>query len=187
MLQNVSAKRDNKKVTNRDFARILCVSFLPYFGGGVNQYDNAFNSSMLAPTGVASLYCVRGTGTNRAKIVWQYVSNATGDPRTRGLDKNHMASWHCIVIKSIGVEYDSEKIYSKLKINTGEMKMILNVNLCASWMKKATHKEREFPSTWGLFFLNPKAESFGSSTGGWFHKIVIFTPKPELFNDSGLG
>jgi hypothetical protein len=186
MFQNVSMNRTNKKVTLLDFQYISAVAFLPYFGGGTDQYGGTSPGSYKKPGGVMTLHYIKGVGTNRAKPIWMVLTSWATDPINRGTalvtwgtDK----SWHSLLAKnsiSISYECDSDKIIKGLKIKTGEVKMIIDVNLCASWMPDMNNKIQVPPKIWGLLFISPKAET----SMGWFHHLLVFTPKPGLFDET---
>ncbi|MDR0580651.1 MAG: hypothetical protein LBG04_00850 [Holosporaceae bacterium] len=89
-----------------------------------------------------------------------------------------------MIANNIGTEYAASAIYKNLTIEEDEIKMIIDVNFCASWWSGASRKRKEQPSTWGLLVYNPEAETYASTTGGWFHHIIVFTPKPGLFDET---
>jgi hypothetical protein len=187
MFQNVSQARGNKKITLQDYKYISCSAFLPYYGGGTRQYGN--NSENYAvPTPQMSLCYLKGTGINKVKMIWAVVSCWGFPPPSRGSDTIRAGA----VVQDYAMaprvytntEYDAGYVCKDLKLNAGEVKMMVDVYLNASWCPRMSGKRRVPPGLWGLLLCSPEAESWGSNTGGWFHYKIIFTPKPGLFSES---
>jgi hypothetical protein len=173
MFQNVSAGRIDKKVKIQDLKYISCVLFHPYFIG-VGHYTGA--SSNNSCFGHILLCYVKGVGENRAVMKWQALNNFGQVPPARQsivVKSGHAYNYVTVLNGDIGTEYNASSIYKDLKIKNGEVKMILDVML---W----TDSKPKSASFWGFYVFNPKKDR----TSGYFHSVVIFTPKPGLFDEN---
>jgi hypothetical protein len=188
MFQNVSQKRGNKKITLQDYKYISCSAFLPYYGGGTRQYGSNAGGSYAIPTPQLSLCYLKGVGVNKVKMVWAVISSWGLPPPSRGCDICGAGTVVPDYVMAPRVYtdavYDANDICEDLEINDGEVKMMVDVYLNASWCPGMSGKRRVSPDLWGLLICNPEAESWGSKTGGWFHYKIIFTPKPGLFSET---
>jgi hypothetical protein len=186
MFQNVSQKRG--KITMQDYKYISCSAFLPYYGGGMRQYGKDSLKSYAIPTPQMSLCYLKGTGINKVKMIWAIISTWGYPPPLRMSSlKQAGEGIHDFVMTPLtytDVEYDASHICKDLKINAGEVKMMVDVYLNASWCPEMFGKRRVLPDLWGLLICNPEAESWGSNMGGWFHYKIIFTPNPGLFDET---
>ncbi|MDR1235732.1 MAG: hypothetical protein LBJ96_01875 [Holosporaceae bacterium] len=188
MFQNISLGRPNKRITLQDYKYISCSAFLPYYGGGTQQYGGLKLESYAISTPQMSLCYLKGTGINKVKMIWAVVSNWGQPPPSRQIGTMRAgASIHDhIMLPRVytDTEYDASYICEDLKINAGEVKMMVDVYLNASWCPGGMFgKRRVSPGLWGLLVCSPEAESWGSNMGGWFHYKIIFTPKLGLFDE----
>jgi hypothetical protein len=111
--------------------------------------------------------CVTGTsaGGNAAKINW-WVYNAFGNPEAEITSGGtSQLSDKSILTGAVG----GNITYNGLSISAEETKIILDVYLCTDGPASSKF--------WGLYFLNPKPET----TNGYFHTVMVFTPKYGLF------
>ena len=188
MFQSVSQGRANPKVTLQDFKHISCAAFLPYFGGGIDQYAPGTGSHK-RPAGVMVLHYIKGVGLNRAKIVWTVFQDYADAPPNRkataatsGTPCPHHSLIHYNGI-SIGTIYDSDKILPNLKIKENEVRMVVDVNLAAFFCNGMYGRKNVPASFWGMLIIAPKMQSwYPDRMGGQFHHFAIFTPKPGLFD-----
>ena len=83
-------------------------------------------------------------------------------------------------------EVPPSEIYSGLKINPGEVKIIVDSCLYRN-SDRMTTLEGTFPShkeAFGFYLLNPKHVDESSKSHYFFHSVIIFTPKPGLFSET---
>jgi hypothetical protein len=185
MLQNISRNKEDKKITLQDYKYISATSFLPYYGGGTKQYGT-HTRNYQKPCGQMSVCYIKGTGNNKAKMVWAVVSSWGCAPPLRGYDvfTSGKIPAHINVAQTIvGQEMNSKSIYKDLEIQDGEVKIMIDAYLNASWCPGMSG-DRAKPYLFGLLIHSPKAQSYGSNTGGWFHHYIIFTPNPGLFDET---
>ncbi|MBE6447295.1 MAG: hypothetical protein E7015_02290 [Alphaproteobacteria bacterium] len=187
MLQNISQLRSDKKITRKDYDYISAAAFLSYDGGNLDHFGSYSSENIIIPAVQMSIYYLKGCENNTAKIMWACIpfgapvpTQSRGEIVTSGTIKQWVngAQW------KIGQEYDVQHLHPQLNIKKDEVKILLDLYLNSSWCYGTTNKDKEHPSTWGLFLHNPKATSFGSNTGGWFHTYIIFAPRPGLFNET---
>ncbi|MDR0632256.1 MAG: hypothetical protein LBF54_03400 [Holosporaceae bacterium] len=174
MIQNVSS---SNKVTKRHIIDISYTAAMPL---GVNNM-------------VTALFCIQGTGTNIAKIMWVAYQCGFNPPQSRSFailtSGASLASYGWIngwskfsTNLKVGVEYPSNQIYEELKINSGETKMACYTALYTGGNAVSTSALKMF------LVLDIKAD-FTGFTGGqkqsiFFPATVIFTPKPGLFSET---
>jgi hypothetical protein len=121
---------------------------------------------------------VKGVGENRAIMKWWALNYWGAAPPSRSSiceKSGHHYDYVTILNGNIGVEYDASYIYKDLKIKNGEVKMILDVMLYTDGKLKSA-------GFFGFYVFTPKKDR----TSGYFHSVVIFTPKPGLFDEDTL-
>jgi hypothetical protein len=90
---------------------------------------------------------------------------------SKSAKSGHTYNYITVLNGDIDTEYDAASIHKDLKIKNGEVKMILDVML---W---STTKIADYV---GFYVFKPKKDR----TNGYFHSVVIFTPKPGLFDEN---
>ncbi|MDR2782037.1 MAG: hypothetical protein LBB21_06345 [Holosporaceae bacterium] len=183
MLQNVSANRANKRITKSDIIRIACVAFLPHFGGGTLQYANG--NIVKKYSSVMALFCIQGTGNNKGKMTWSmYQSGISGVANGFGVFNSGKHNYWAEFAKGLtfGAEYDLDVIHKGLKIEAGEIKIVVNVAIYIDTRFRFSSGVyiKPTPSLWGFFIFNPKTGSLDNMQE-YFHCNVVFTPRPGLF------
>jgi hypothetical protein len=184
MIQN-----NNRKVTLKDITNISCAAFVPYFGGGEKQYATA--NTVYGHSSVVTLFYIKGTGTNTAKIMWYVGQSGLGNPKNRSFWKKTsgtVAGWTRFAVGlPINTEHSVELIKKGLTINNEEVKMILvsYLYIDESFLMPNKINIKSTPSLWGFLTLDPKADRVNGSQRSYFEAIVVFSPKPGLFDDSG--
>ncbi|MDR2780892.1 MAG: hypothetical protein LBB21_00290 [Holosporaceae bacterium] len=187
MIQNVSAERTDKKVTKRDLVRIACAAFLPHFGGGTLQYSNGWVVKKYSS--VMALFYIQGTGNNKGKIMWiMYQNGISGTANGILIQSSGVINGWAVFARDLtcGVEYDLDVIHKGLKINAGDIKIVVNaaVYIDIKYVFSNGVNIKSTPSLWGFFILIPKTES--PSVGQeYFYCNMEFTPNFALFNEKG--
>jgi len=185
MIQNISKTRsaDKRKITKEDLARIHCLAWQTVYPGTTMFYTNS--SYPFGHVPYTHLYYVRGEEEGKASCVFRlyiYNGNVTkpADIISLGmldvLKNNHTASKIRFLTNT-----EPSNIYPTLKINKGEKKIIVETLMLrrTTWTNGAAEK-----STVGLHLVNPPM----TKSSDWrymFHSVVIFTPKPGLFDENG--
>ena len=179
MLQTVS---QGQPITGDHYARSIYAAFLAYFGGGIRQYKSddghAENQNYYCfPHPV--LFCVVGLGNGKAKIawlmhpMWYKLPNDYNEPyvRYQASDKTHKT--FSLIKTSIDTETNAIDIWPSLHIEKDQVKMILEVELFFS-----EPHQQNFLKNLKFLLFRPKL----SAECSFFNTIVVFTPKPGLFN-----
>jgi hypothetical protein len=187
MFQNISAKRENKKITSNDIRRIAHTVSLPYFRGiEMLPIGDCYPRGMIF---VMVILYVKGFGNNTAKVVW--TEQGSLYEYTDSIDKiqcwpNHYDS-PCIsnTYYTIGRIVNCNSIHPELKINKDEEKVIIYLSFWTSFGLK--YYDRVYVSTanakrlFGFYVLPIKLKS---GSNGLFTASVIFTPKSGLFDEN---
>jgi hypothetical protein len=188
VIQNVSLHRSNKRVTLKDLSYARCFSALPVYPGAslyAISGSGTFAKRYTAGFCLLYLYYIKGTGHNKCKVCWCWDSNfvnTSPNSSTFQFVDSAYNSYSAVFYKS-GDKANSWEIYPSLTIEEGEEKMVLdycywaaNVGVFADGSPAASVPlGRRF----GLYFATPKSPPRGEA---YFHSVVIFTPKPWLFD-----
>ncbi|MDR1334252.1 MAG: hypothetical protein LBJ71_03475 [Holosporaceae bacterium] len=177
ILQNVS---NGQKITQKHICYAMQTAFLTFYPGKTMWGTSRFH----LPLGHFShsfVYCIKGLPGGKASVVWCidfYIDTTSAQIEVCN------GQYGSSAIKYLtGV--DPSQIYNKLEIKEGEMKILLE---CA--MMYGASKDRYFSDgrscaqvsvreAFGFLLRSPKM----LSTNCFFHGIMIFTPKPGLFDE----
>ncbi|MDR2766108.1 MAG: pilus assembly protein [Holosporaceae bacterium] len=192
MIQNLTQKRDDRRITRLDMAYIFSTSMISFFGGGGNIQYGTSNEHPLGYWPSSRLYYIKGVGDNKAKIIWKLQStgplSAPGDPMP---EFSTVADEATTVKGNFNSEIDSSAILPDLTIRDGEVKMIYEVSLCTKsnitnprggiWWT-GDEPPRSF---WGFYLLKPTRTFYDDSSSprvhAYFTRATVFTPSPGLF------
>jgi len=183
MIQNISKTRsaDKRKITKEDLARIHCLAWQTVYPGTTMFYTNSRHPFGHVP--YTHLYYVRGEEEGKASCVFRLAVSNTGVTKpTDFISKvnvykdNHSGSKIRFLTNTL-----PSNIYPTLKINKGEKKIIVETLMMrnTTWTNGAADK-----STVGLHLVNPPMTKYGEFRY-MFRSVVIFTPKPGLFDEDG--
>ncbi|MDR2107564.1 MAG: hypothetical protein LBO73_03550 [Holosporaceae bacterium] len=180
MIQN-----NGKKITKKDLEYIWCAATLPYFGGGILQYQ-ANPSKRIYKRGIVtdySLIYVEGLNNGQAKIIWNVINGWLKEPGnvdiqiyTSGNVRRHYSNL------PINTSVPASRIDPNLSIKSGEYKIILKTSLTSSSTffvseNKTAISDVSLQEIYGFLIYSPKSV-IGTA---YFIETIIFTPKPELF------
>ena len=183
MIQNISQKRDNKRLNKNDFKNITSLAWLTMFPGNTRYNTKA---SLGYSPGIA-LYYVKGLDNGNASCIWRvwssYENSSTPssdlhwDPGTGGY-------------AHLSVKYRTNltpsSIHPMLKISPGDTKIILEVTFIANPNWKNSLGESSNKQKFKLHLLNPRVVAGDKNAfHTLFTSVVIFTPKPGLFDEDG--
>jgi hypothetical protein len=190
MIQDVSVNRANKKITISDVLRISHAWNLIIWPDLKMIHQNAAGKYPLGFYNSLILYCVVGTGDNKCKVMWSmsgqtnkktiptdgYIySNASGSTLTQ-----HVSSLFYSNSARLQREIVSTSLYPNLSIKAGERKIILEI-MCYFPSPPQIQHSRAL----GFWMLNLKpAVNYKNVACSFFNTVVIFTPKPGLFDDT---
>jgi hypothetical protein len=115
---------------------------------------------------------VKGLENEKASVIWCTRWHSANDSPSPG--KISLAGRDSRSLVNTGSNVDPSKIYPDLRIQKGEVKILIEI---------AFHNyEYNIPAkkAFGFFVLNPPK----SGDNIYFNTVVIFTPKPGLFGDT---
>jgi hypothetical protein len=190
MIQNVSQSRTSKKITSNDLRYCISAAFLSFYPG-TTQFAKSYNVFKQPGFACGKIFYVVGNDKGKASVLWamqyqyggggsQYQNISPGTVRIGpyGDDSRY--------ITRVGDNKEPSEICPKLSIKPGETKIIIENFI---YFVKSTSFKLTDNRTWlnispreafGFLILTPKAQ------GGafYFTSIVIFTPKPGLFDET---
>jgi hypothetical protein len=188
MVQNVSQNRDNKKITHNDLRYCISAGFLSFYPG-TKQFPQTYNVFKQPGAVHGRFWYVIGNANGTASVKWtvQYqLVNGSGNttPGTMTIGSATSDSDQRFVTKFKNNVAPSE-VCPQLSIKPGEAKIILENSIyfvvynfkLTNGKNWSQYSPRE---AFGFWLLTPKAQ------GGefYFHSVVIFTPKPGLFDET---
>ena len=187
MLQNISQGRNNKKITRYDCKYVACAAFHPYYGGTLKQYQQ--DDSFL-PAGMMNIYYIEGKENNKAVIRWAVVAHRVMNPMDQNDYSNEVLTTNQSVYNYfnekqfvIGAEYEQKYIHEDLQINVSETKIMLEIFFMGHHCRGGGGQKRLSPRFWGTILYSPPADILdGGNRNSFFHKYLIFTPKPGIFD-----
>lgn len=192
ILQNISQKREgtNKKITLSDIRYATSLAYLSIFPGKTEFLSKSMTSDLgYNPFGF--IFCVQGNFDSTASVLWTkkfhmaYQTELT--PNTVSVDTDNLFRTNVKILSNAS----PSEIYPTLKINPGEIKIIIE---CALFYYQAKgyyftdgrSKSNVSPSqVFGLKIFKltaPVARDGYANKNVFFHSAVIFTPKPGLFD-----
>jgi len=178
MLQNITQKRENKEIKKKDLANIHALSWQTIYPG-----KTLFQKDSVYPAGhnsITSMYYVKGLSDGKASCCWRTWIELKTSP-------NDM-SYTCVANNDTNspinfqTNTDPSNIYPTLKINQGEVKIIVETLIQRN--KTTTYKGISDKEAMGLRLANPVGVT---TSKGWIHmfrSIIIFTPRPGLFSET---
>jgi hypothetical protein len=183
MIQNISQGRADKAITGDDIVNISWSAGLSCYGGRAVSYQVTGIEGI-----VMALLYIKGTGLNKARILWVATHSCSGKPSDRWYSKytsgtvhQWINAWSKFENLTIGADYDPNQMHEDLKIKEGEVKCALLLGIYCT---------QSAPRFWKFWILKPKPDytaysPSSSATQKIFLPVtVIFTPKPGLFGDT---
>jgi hypothetical protein len=178
MLQNISQNSKDKRVTMQDIKRISCAAFLPYFGPGTKQYQGGGGTASIPYGGVVRLRYLEGRSNGIPMVLWEAVCTANTVSKPSDASYSDAAG---------SIPYNRKTdMYPGLSVHEGEARIILEIGFTGTLEEIGNYGSRR---CWGLHALTPgykklEMTHIGGSREIWFHRAIIFSPKPNLFDDS---
>jgi hypothetical protein len=185
MLQEVSQKRENKKITAADLRNVAASAFLAIYPGKT-AYPTSPGKFIYGHFWDCFVHCVKGVN-GKADVLWNkricaHIGTA-GPSNVSVTNFTTVSHWSSLVKYQQNVAPSS--IYKDLTVKNGETKIIVE---CLCYTESANYgftdgRPNNTPQRekFGFWVLNPKANAGG---GAFFNQTVIFTPKPGLFDET---
>jgi hypothetical protein len=191
MIQNISQRRANKRISLNDLRYCVPGAFLSFYPG-TRQFPASYNVFKQPGAWHGKIFYVVGNANGTASVKWalQYQivggsgPNTSPGTMTMGVGNGDSDTRYITRVRS---NVAPSAICPELSIKPGEIKIIIEnfiyferassfilVNDSRTW---ADFSSRE---AFGFLLLTPKVQ------GGefYFDSIVIFTPKPGLFSET---
>jgi hypothetical protein len=190
MLQNVSQNRENKKITLNDIRYVMTGAYQAFYPGttmfSLTSSKPFRHHYCHWPNGF--IHCVKGNGNGTASVLWSVIFY-THDRKTpqmieAGTRVNHYDS----IIRTLK-NVSPEQIYKGLKISGEEIKIMVEcavIRITDSHYELSDGRKMNAISdqeAFGFFMLNPQ-KVVGGSGSVFYNTIVIFTPRPGLFDET---
>lgn len=181
MIQNISKKREDKKLNKNDFKHITSLAWLTMFPG-MTKYAKS-----LGYVPAMMIAYIEGLDNGNAHCCWRvwstYENSTTANSDMHwdiGTDSYHFHTVH------LSNKASPSSIYPSLRVNPGEYKIVLEVALLThpTWKNKAGQSTTK--QKYGFHLVNPRVN--GDRGVADFHlcfnSVVIFTPKKGLFSET---
>ena len=191
ILQNISQKRSNKAITANDIRYAASLAYLSVFPGKT-RFLSKTKTSDLGYNPLGYIYCIKGVSNSKASVLWaRRFHAADGDafaPDTVVFDNNVKRT----NVKNLS-EVSPSDIYPTLKINSGEIKIILECAIHYSQWNQYFFSDGRCnrdvsPSQAfglkGILLSAPVTRDGSANKEIFFSSAVIFTPKPGLFSET---
>jgi hypothetical protein len=181
MLQNISRNGTPEKITLTNIRNIVTGAYLAFYPG-MTMYATGSQCLPLGHFPLGYIYYVIGEDNNTASVIWGvhfHMDNLRAyKVECVGMSASHGYSYVQYLRKQV-----PSKIHPKLVIKPGEVKIIVECVCCYhhtvfSFSDGRLCSNVPAKEAFGFYILSPKAKS----TDGFFNSIVIFTPKPGLFD-----
>ncbi|MBE6447602.1 MAG: hypothetical protein E7015_03940 [Alphaproteobacteria bacterium] len=188
MMQNVSQNRTDKKITKEDLDRIFKASYMTVFS---NPHDVCSKWSGKGWSGSDITYfaplviLVEGTGDNQCKVNWYcwvdimqtYATiNKYAKVTSGGFGSSTAFSLCYKNVGSIGQSRSASDFYPDLKIQKGEIKIIVETNI-------QYDRGKSIKELLGFYLISPsKYPGCTSRQNPYFLNYVIFSPRPGIFD-----
>ena len=193
IIQNISQKRNNKKITANDIKYAVSTAYLSAFPGTsrftsdkVTKYTGELGYNPLG-----YIYCVQGITDSTAKVLWAkrfHMAGKTYTPNKVVVDDNYNRS----NIK-ISSNVSPSEIYPLLRIEKDQIKIIIECAIHYAQGSGYSFADGRLTANVSpahafglrLYKLAPPVTRDGATNDAiYFHSAVIFTPNPELFNET---
>ena len=196
MMQNVSINRSDRLLTKADLNHIRLTAFLSYFPGttGLSMTDDG-KTYAKGMFGFFNMWYLKGIGNNKAQVKWVRSVNWSRLNYDSTISVYANKEWSDLPqlhsAKESNAEIDVSEIRQGLRIEKEEVKMILEISLFVGgpggadfYYPDGTNVYDVFRrKRFGLFLADPPNPADATRT--IFNQVLIFSPRPGIFNDEG--
>ncbi len=197
IIQNISQKRENKKITVNDLKYTVALAYQTIYPGKTMFWQGSGNHFVHIPHPI--IYYVKGNNDGTATTVWgkPFWTNDSPVTSPATIKTEAQTSSHDISLINMGTNLQPSQIYQTLKINPGEVKIIVEAIIFFKTTDKDTSGKSGYTArdVFGCRSVSPKLwfnknssythiDAAGGLRGGYFNSVVIFTPKPGLFDET---
>ena len=196
IIQNISQKRSASdstklKISVPDIKYAASLAFLSmYPGKTMYRIGTSGSRHELSHSPRLNIFYVKGLPGGKASCKWnmRLASDPASDPVSWNRAVNSVDPSHSSVNMPADATTPSD-IYPTLKIGENDEKIIVEVNLfnAISTMNENNYVETDKQATlakkaFNCRLVTPKPLKTGVTQGWYFSSVVIFTPKPGLFD-----
>jgi hypothetical protein len=169
ILQNMSQNRINKKISIADIKFAMIAAYNTVYPAA-SMFLTAQNKRIYGHFPIGFVVYVKGKADGNADVLWrmQYNFESNSSPQgnaNTGLRPASMTASDAASSIKYLTNSPAHLICKDLKINEGEIKILVECSIVAGWSV--------------FWILRPPM--FASSC---FTRVVIFTPKPGLFDEN---
>lgn len=188
LLQNISQKRANKAITKTDMRHVAALAFLSIYPG-TTMFHNG-KGHVLIHNPELLLHCVKGEDGGKARSLWIGFVNSESagntSPNTLYGDALVMQNYKGSLVTDKTSAVSPTTIYKDLKISSGEIKILVETaTFYATSYKDANGNSTTLNQAYNLRFSHGKLNAYANGQYFVGSNVVIFTPKPGLFNETG--
>ncbi|MDR1982449.1 MAG: hypothetical protein LBQ08_01460 [Holosporaceae bacterium] len=187
ILQNVSKNRTNKRITWNDMKYALIQGGMTFYpetsvfcigGERTHIYGHCLSTFV---------HCVKGLEDGKASVLWQIMySSQNNTTPAENFNTGVLEGHACSVVKYLQ-NVDPSSILEGLKINKDEIKILIEYGLLYvlstsgyAFTDGRICLDVSPQKAFGFLILSPKV----SAGDVYFTRVVVFTPKPGLFDET---
>jgi hypothetical protein len=179
ILQNMSQNRTDKKIKTIDVWHAMQAAYLSVFSG-----DSMFKMGYRP---MIFIYYVKGLPNNKASVCW-YCHCWNGS--TTGISKYVQVYATEDQFRSLIMNYkdaNPEDLYKDLHIQDGDVNIILEATLTIANVANTSMPLNRRFGFWIIPIKDSKKPGQSGNRETFFQRVIIFTPKPGLFDESPPG
>jgi len=195
IIQNISQKRTDKKITLTDIKYAASLAYLSmYPGTTMYRVSVSGGRHTLSHAPRLNIFYVRGLPGGKASCLWLIRFLGEGADNPLGWNPSRALS-NGGGVSSIfpNTNVTPSDIYENLKISEGENKIIVETNIFISYAtinvndyvesdKQEALAKKAFKCR--LVAPKPLEKNVNARQGWYFTSVVVFTPKPGLFDET---
>lgn len=191
IIQNISQKRENKKITAEDLGYAVALAYQTIYPGTTMFWQG--NGLPLVHVPHPIIYYVKGNDDGTATTVWAkaFWTNRETDISPTTIQSATQTTTHDLSHINMGTNLTPSQIYPTLKIKEGKVKIIVEAIIFFHSDFKDINGKSGYTSrkVFGCHLISPKRWHDNGlfndeNRGGYFHSVVTFTPKSGLFNET---
>jgi len=195
IIQNISQKREgvNRKITLLDIRYAASLAFLSIYPGTTMFADGkrGNQSHELSHRPEFRIYYIKGLSEGKASVRWGWNGYCTTSTSPKTWQGGRLTS--DVIRSSVRwrANTDASNIYPTLKINDEKDKIILecfvynnDITMSLNAHSASDDQNSRAKKAFNFQLLNPKAVYADANVGHYFNSVVIFTPKPGLFDET---
>jgi Flp pilus assembly protein TadG len=187
ILQNVSQDREDKKITLSYLRNTVAAAYLSIFPGKT-IYTTSKSHAPFGYVLSGQIYCVKGLDNGNVSVMWCYRWHAADNsPSPSTITIQTYRDPRSLV--NTGTNVSPPSIYPGLSIQSGQIKILVEVafhyypsSVGTKYYFTDGRSCASVPAKTALGFWVLSPTSKGSAV--FFNTVVIFTPKPGLFDET---